>query len=638
MRKCPCCGFETEDDNAIFCEQCGERFSGALKPEQSILSPQNQKEKQNKKVFKTKRNKAVKTLCMVFIGIGILSLGFIVYLIYSTQNISNDEGVKYSQNSEPEKEKDSYQALLEEIEKEYGIVSAEPFITSDKTEIQPFPESSKGIMNTCRCDFDFDGEDEVLVALADQEGMVQLLLYHIDENGKYNLESQQLLGEQDPFEQIEVELFFNEKTDSFSVQSIQQLIGSYTGNTGFSCVLFTIGNKIGRVEEWEWTKLIDSWDDLDRIQTEMREKGIRHFHTMLLDFSDEQSENSYLMAKAEISVISGEIPTEYVVQMEILDYDKLLAYNSSVVYERQETSWSQETETKEKAEKEKADKETSTIDEEGREKLFNKIAAGYAHTLAVRSDGTVKAGGDNSYGRCNVQNWNEIVSVAAGTGHSVGLRADGTVVAVGDNADGQCNVETWTDIIAIAAGYKHTVGLRADGTVVAAGNNNYQQCNVSSWSGIKSIGCGVYHTLGILEDGTVIAVGDNSKGQCNVSAWRDILRVEGGYYHTVGLKENQTVVAVGDNKYGQCDVGGFAHVTQITCGEYCTIALTEQTNVLSAGLNDETRAAVAGWNQLSDISAANNHVAGYGADETIYEAGTGYSEELPDGIKFSNWR
>lgn len=116
------------------------------------------------------------------------------------------------------------------------------------------------------------------------------------------------------------------------------------------------------------------------------------------------------------------------------------------------------------------------------------------------------------------------------------------------------------------------------------------------------------------------------------------MRVEGGYYHTVGLKENQTVVAVGDNKYGQCDVGGFAHVTQITCGEYCTIALTEQTNVLSAGLNDETRAAVAGWNQLSDISAANNHVAGYRADEMIYEAGTGYSEELPDGIKFSNWR
>lgn len=99
----------------------------------------------------------------------------------------------------------------------------------------------------------------------------------------------------------------------------------------------------------------------------------------------------------------------------------------------------------------------------------------FAKQMAVRSDGTVKAGGDNSYGRCNVQNWNEIVSVAAGTGHSV--------------------------------------GLRADGTVVAAGNNNYQQCNVSSWSGIKSIGCGVYHTLGILEDGTVIAVGDNSKGQ-----------------------------------------------------------------------------------------------------------------------------
>lgn len=643
MRKCPCCGFETEDDESVFCEQCGERFDRQLKSEQNILPPENQNEIQSKKVSRVKRNKTAKILCLIFIAICIAVLGVVVYLIRSAKNAPDDESVKHFQSAASQEEKDSYQILLEEVKEKYGTISAEPFITSDKTQIQPFPESVKGIMNTCRCDLDFDGDEEVLITLIDQDDTMQLLLYHTDKNGKYNLESQQSLGELDPFGRAEVELFFNEKTDSFSIQSVQQLIGSYTGNTGFSCILYTVEDKIERNGEWEWTKLIDSWDDLNNIQNEMRDKGIRHFHTESLDFSDEEPDNSYLLAKTELSVVSGEVPTEYVVQMEILDSDKLLAYNSSVVYEKQKTLWRQETEEEDaQAEKTAEDgtqvEETDELAAEARERLSSKIAAGYAHTLAVRNDGTVKAGGDNSYGRCNVQGWNDIISVAAGTGHSVGLRKDGTVVATGDNADGQCNVETWTDIIAIAAGYKHTVGLRSDGTVVAAGNNNYQQCNVSSWSRIKNIGCGVYHTLGILEDGTVIAVGDNSKGQCNVSAWQNITQVEGGYYHTVGLTENQTVVAVGNNQYGQCDVDSFARITQISCGEYCTIALTEQSTAISTGLKDETRAVVESWNQLSAISAANNHVTGFGTDETVYEAGIGYSEELPDGIKFSDWR
>jgi hypothetical protein len=59
--------------------------------------------------------------------------------------------------------------------------------------------------------------------------------------------------------------------------------------------------------------------------------------------------------------------------------------------------------------------------------------------------------------------------VAAGYYHTVGLKSDGTVVAVGDNTHGQCDVGGWTDIIQIGAGIYHTVGLKSDGTVVAAG-------------------------------------------------------------------------------------------------------------------------------------------------------------------------
>lgn len=70
-------------------------------------------------------------------------------------------------------------------------------------------------------------------------------------------------------------------------------------------------------------------------------------------------------------------------------------------------------------------------------------------------------------------------TIAAGRGHTVALKSDGTVMAVGNNKHGQCDVSSWSDIVAIAAGSNHTIGLKSDGTVVAMGLNEYSQCNVS---------------------------------------------------------------------------------------------------------------------------------------------------------------
>ena len=74
------------------------------------------------------------------------------------------------------------------------------------------------------------------------------------------------------------------------------------------------------------------------------------------------------------------------------------------------------------------------------------------------------------------------VAVSAGWGHTVALRSDGTVVAAGYNED---DVSSWTDIVAISAGWGHTVALRSDGTVVAIGNNGDGRCEVSSWTDIR---------------------------------------------------------------------------------------------------------------------------------------------------------
>jgi alpha-tubulin suppressor-like RCC1 family protein len=113
------------------------------------------------------------------------------------------------------------------------------------------------------------------------------------------------------------------------------------------------------------------------------------------------------------------------------------------------------------------------------------IAAGYRHTVGLKSDGTVTAVGDNKYGQCDVSGWRDMVAVAAGNAHTgnshtIGLKSDGTVAAVGCYKDDQCDVSGGRDIVAVAAGWRRTVGLKSDGTVVAVGRNNEGQCNVSA--------------------------------------------------------------------------------------------------------------------------------------------------------------
>ena len=183
------------------------------------------------------------------------------------------------------------------------------------------------------------------------------------------------------------------------------------------------------------------------------------------------------------------------------------------------------------------------------------IAVGDAHTVGLKSDGTVVACGDKPY--CNVSGWTDIVEIAASDYHTVGLRSDGTVVACGDNEDGQCDVSGWTDVVAVAAGSGHTVGLKSDGTVVACGSNFDGACNVSGWTDVVAVSAGDSHTVGLKSDGTVVACGDNDYGQCNVSGWTDVVAVAASYEHTVGLKSDGTVVACGKNEDGQCDVSGW---------------------------------------------------------------------------------
>lgn len=196
---------------------------------------------------------------------------------------------------------------------------------------------------------------------------------------------------------------------------------------------------------------------------------------------------------------------------------------------------------------------------------------GSYHGLALKSDGTVWAWGQNNDGQLgNNSTTNSsapvevlagacagcgtylsgVVAIAAGSFHSVALRSDGTVWTWGDNQYGELGnnsttqantpVEVLTgasgcathlcNIVAVSAD-EQTVALRADGSVFAWGSNNNGQVGNNSITNqlapVQVLGAGGSGTLGgivaisragqssmaLRSDGTVWAWGEDNHGQ-----------------------------------------------------------------------------------------------------------------------------
>ena len=172
------------------------------------------------------------------------------------------------------------------------------------------------------------------------------------------------------------------------------------------------------------------------------------------------------------------------------------------------------------------------------------ISAGYAHTVALKQDGTVWAWGGNDYGQLGdgtqtdsltpvqVSGLSSVTAIAAGAYHTVALKQDGTVWAWGDNTYGELGDGTQTNsstpvqvsglsnVTAIAAGWSYTVVLKQDGTVWAWGLNYFVELvdviypygsltpvQVSGLSSVTAIAAGGYYTVALKQDGTVWAWG-----------------------------------------------------------------------------------------------------------------------------------
>ncbi|HUI99887.1 MAG TPA: hypothetical protein VLY46_06600 [Usitatibacter sp.] len=310
------------------------------------------------------------------------------------------------------------------------------------------------------------------------------------------------------------------------------------------------------------------------------------------------------------------------------------------------------------------------------------VAAGFGHTLARRSDGTVWAWGDNSDGELGdgttnsrpvpsqVPGLSAVISIAAGS-YSLAIQSDGSVWAWGSNGYDQIADGTYVDVLApeklalpaiasAAVGFIHSSAVASDGHVWSWGHNDHGELGdgttqqreapvlLAGIDDATAISTGSAHTVALKRDGTVWAWGDDGSGQLGdgvrvfvstptipggASGW---IAVAGGGRHSIALESDGTVVAAGNNDYGQLGDGtvasratfapvqGLSGVTAISAGFYHSLALKGDGTVWAWGLGYNGRLGNGGDSSQGPVPVQVSGLAGV----TQVSAGGGHSLAL----------
>ena len=250
------------------------------------------------------------------------------------------------------------------------------------------------------------------------------------------------------------------------------------------------------------------------------------------------------------------------------------------------------------------------------------VAAGAAHSLVLRADGSVLAAGLNNNGQLGDNTAQSrdfaapvpnvcgagipVTAIAAGADFSVALCADGRVRAWGANSDGQLGDGTFAQsgipvtvsglaghtVTAIAAGDKFALALDSGGLAWSWGSNTRGQLGTDStvvqrrnvagtvggFVGGTAIAAGLEHAVVVLANGAVFAWGANDSGQVSpvpgdpsqvdfsfhVVGLPGIVELAAGRAHSLAVDATGKVWTWGSNNAGQLGIGTTTSVSTPT--------------------------------------------------------------------------
>jgi Regulator of chromosome condensation (RCC1) repeat len=249
------------------------------------------------------------------------------------------------------------------------------------------------------------------------------------------------------------------------------------------------------------------------------------------------------------------------------------------------------------------------------------MAGGGAHSLALKSDGTVIGWGGNGAGQTTTPTGlTNVTAITAGGFNSLALKGDGSIIGWGDNSFGQRTIPTGlTNVTAIAAGGIHSLALKSDGTVIGWGRNNNGQTTIpTGLTNVVAITAGIYHNLALKSDGTVIGWGDNASGQITIpTGLTNVTAITAGGFHSLALKSDGTVIGWGENAKGQATIPtGLTNVVAIAAGNTHSLALKSDGTVIGWGTSSQIKIPTTAIN-VTAMAAAGDHSLALKSDGTV---------------------